>query len=400
MAWLSGLKIKKNILLEQQPLSCDDAELAAMRRMVMDDALKRKSMAQRVGITAYIKNRPQVDASVVKNVVANVSSFNRYRSEKDYEEWVIRERERAARLKTSRSQDVGERSTAQSSGSDEESSVGSRAQQPTGAHGPSDEESALRRQVKERLRRARADEREPAPGVDGGSKSQERAVDGDASNSECDGCRAAAGGEDLPLREHGARSLTHDKHRDRSRERHRHGGDKHRDRSRERHRDDGNKHRDRSRERHRDDGDKHRDRSRERHRDDGDKHRDRSRERHRDDGDKHRDRSRERHRDDGDKRRDRSRERHRDDGDKRRDRSRERHRHGGDGGAERRDEAKGGERTKDREAHRQRSDHDCDGGTDGDKREMRKESHRQRRDRHDTRRREEQEHSGDKHGNR
>jgi hypothetical protein len=225
MSWLSGLKIKKNILLEQQPLaSGDDAELAAMRRMVMDDALKRKSMAQRVGITAYIKNRPQVDASVVKNVVANVSSFNRYRSEKDYEEWVIRERERAARLKASRSQDVGEHLTAQSSCSDDESSVGSRAQELTGAYGPSDEETALRRQVKERVRRARAGERERAPDVDYcSSKSQEeRALEGGASNSDRDGGHAAATrGQDL-------RSREHDKHRDRSRDRHRHGG-KHRE---------------------------------------------------------------------------------------------------------------------------------------------------------------------------
>jgi len=47
----------------------------------------------------------------VKNVVSNVSSFNRYRSEKDYEEWVVKERERAARLQASRSERTSERSS-------------------------------------------------------------------------------------------------------------------------------------------------------------------------------------------------------------------------------------------------------------------------------------------------
>jgi hypothetical protein len=249
MAWLAGLKIKKNILLEQQPLSQgDDAELAAMRRMVMDDALKRKSMAQRVGILAYVKNRPQVDASVVKNVVSNVSSFNRYRSEKDYEEWVIRERERGARLQAARSERTAQRSDEQSSDSGGDSSRCSQSKRSMDISAPSDEQSALKRQVIERLRHARADDSARAPDVVDCSRPRMQYEREHESRASCDGIPntnvSEKGGDDMRSgnrhsssrrggdEQHSPRERARDGHRDRSRERERDGD------RRSRHRDD------------------------------------------------------------------------------------------------------------------------------------------------------------------
>jgi hypothetical protein len=240
MAWLSGLKIKKNVLLEQQPLvGDDDAELAAMRRMIMDDALKRKSMAQRVGIMAYIKNRPQIDTSVVKNVVSNVSSFNRYRSEKDYEEWVMKERERAARLKASRSEQAADRLPVHLSEFDAESSDYCRSEQSRDIHAPVDEESALKRQVIERLRHARSEESTPAPDIfNNGSSRMQHEHGSDSVSSDCDFVAGDIAETDSDLRSRcqhsscrlrdGERELPHERRRDRRRSRSRER-DRHRD---------------------------------------------------------------------------------------------------------------------------------------------------------------------------
>jgi hypothetical protein len=241
MAWLSGLKIKKNVLMEQPPLVDDDAELAAMRRLIMDDALKRKSMAQRVGISAYIKNRPQVNTSVVKNVVSNVSSFNRYRSEKDYEEWVVKERERAARLQASRCDGVGElplnakskASEASSHDSDEDSSEYHRGKQARDYH---EEESDLKRRVIERLRHARGDDSAPARAHAERSVSHvqlKRDSESRSSDDHVDACDADARGRDC---------RGHNRHRDSERARYGHarsdGGGRDREGHRSKHGDD------------------------------------------------------------------------------------------------------------------------------------------------------------------
>jgi hypothetical protein len=241
MAWLSGLKIKKNVLMEQPPLVDDDAELAAMRRMIMDDAMKRKSMAQRVGIAAYIKNRPQVNTSVVKNVVSNVSSFNRYRSEKDYEEWVVKERERAARLQASRCDGVGElhlnakskASEARLHDSDEDSSDYCGGKQLRDYR---DEESDLKRQVIERLRNARGDDSGPAPAHFERSRSHAQLNHDSESHSSDDHVDAGDAGAK------GKDSRSHNRHRDSERPRHGHAISDARGRDRDRqpskHRDD------------------------------------------------------------------------------------------------------------------------------------------------------------------
>ncbi len=240
MSWLSGLKIKKNVLMEQPPLVDDDAELAAMRRLIMNDALKRKSMAQRMGIAAYIKNRPQVNTSVVKNVVSNVSSFNRYRSEKDYEEWVVKERERAARLQASRCDGVGElhlntqskASEVSSRDSDEDSSDYNRGKQSRDYH---DEESDLKRQVIERLRNARGDDSAPARAHferSGSHVQLKRDAEGRSCDDHVDACDADAKGRDCQAL---------NRHRDSERARHGHARSDERGRDRDGHR---SKHRD------------------------------------------------------------------------------------------------------------------------------------------------------------
>jgi hypothetical protein len=285
MAWLSGLKIKKNVLLEQQPLvGDDDAELAAMRRMIMDDALKRKSMAQRVGIMAYIKNRPQIDTSVVKNVVSNVSSFNRYRSEKDYEEWVMKERERAARLKASRSEHVADRSGVHMSNFAAESSDYFRSDQSRDIYSPVDEESALKRQVIERLRHARSEDSAPASDIFNHSRSRKQHEhDSDCISSDgdfvADDVDVAEKGSDLQSRcQHssrllrdGERELPLERPRDRRRSRSRE-----RDRHRDSHRGEDRGDRDREREDEVRHGEKQKDKERRSDRDaDRDGHRDR-----------------------------------------------------------------------------------------------------------------------------
>jgi hypothetical protein len=337
MAWLSGLKIKKNVLLEQQPLVGDDAELAAMRRMIMDDALKRKAMAQRVGILAYIKNRPQIDASVVKNVVSNVSSFNRYRSEKDYEEWVVRERERAARLKASRSDQVSDRAEVHVSDSDGESSHHFRGDQSRDIHAPLDEESTLRSQVKERLRQARADDSLPAPDDSDHYRpllQHGSGLDSCPSDADFVADSASKKGSDSKLRKRHSSSRRRDGEHERLHERSR---DRHRSRSRERDRDGdgcrGKDGEDRSRDRERGDHVGRSERQKDNdgthkhaHRDECDGHADRSKHRDRRNRGEN-ERQRHDHRDAGEEQRHASgRERRSDDrksGDDRRERSRD-----------------------------------------------------------------------------
>ena len=336
MAWLAGLKIKKNLLLEQPPLVGDDAELAAMRRMVMADAMKRQSMAQRVGVTAYIKNRPQADATFVKNVVSNVSSFNRYRSEKDYEEWVIKERERAARLRASRSERISERSDVRLPDSDGESTgrLGSkhcRDVEGGGGRIAQNEEGALKRQVIERLRRARAGDGESGSDAFGYSNSHEerehgvksRAADSDPPILQAGG----RGSSDCSSGPRHSSSHVDDGERNASQERSRDGGrDRDRDRSKEKEwGSDGHRVKEREdRDRERSDGGREGDRRKE-------KERHRRSDQERDSGGREGDRDRDRHRERRDKDGKRRERHHCRDGD---DESRANEREGGrDGGS-------------------------------------------------------------------